>query len=354
MSGTKLKNLKLTSVDLVPRGANPDADISFFKSAADGPQLKVEEQSVLKKMFDMLTALFKPDDTDPLAKADSKTFSEIDNTREYRELVWRYNSALNESIDSILNDEDLDDTARLEELNKSLGQYTEKMKELFTAMTGGDKSVAVENTLTKGEILDMANYNPELLSAEERATFETLCKKCAVEEGTPAPAAEPTPQPATDPTPAPAVDPVPAAEPTAKSATDPAVAQALAEVNELKKSLEMGQLKEIAKKYVPLGKKEDELANTLYDLKKSGQANYDAYIAALDESLALVEKSGVFGEVGKSTHGPVSKADGVVAQIDAIAKGYRDADPTLDYNTSMMRAWENNPNLLAEYEKGAF
>lgn len=353
MSGTKLKNMKLTSVDLVQRGANPAADISFFKSA-DGPQLKVEEQGVLKKMFDMLSALFKPDDTDPLAKADSKTFSEIDNTREYRELVWRYNSALNESIDSIINDEDLDDTARLEELNKSLGQYAEKMKELFTAMTGNSSPVVAENTLTKGDVFDMANYNPELLSAEERATFETLCKKCAVEEGAPAPApaTDPTPAPAVEPTPAPAAEP--AAEPTAKSATDPALAKALAEVEELKKGLEMSALKEIAKKYVPLGKKEDELANTLYDLKKSGQANYDAYIAALDESLALVEKSGVFGEVGKSTHGPVSKADGVVAQIDAIAKGYRDADPTLDYNTSMMRAWENNPNLLAEYEKGAF
>lgn len=351
MGGTKLKNMKLTSVDLVPQGANPDADICLFKSA-DGSQVN-DERTILKRMADMVLSLFRDNE---IGKGDSQTFTDIDNTREYRDLLWRYESAFSESIYSILNDKDLDDTARLNELNTSLGQYAEKMKELFIAMTGGENTPIegtdpptvnkTENTLDKGEI-DMARIDKSLLSADEQTTLEALMKKCTVEDGDPAPA----------------VDPAPAAEPqatgpapvdTQKSAEiHPDLAKALAEVDELKKSLEMGNLMSVAKKYVPLGKKEEDLAKTLYDLKKSGQANYDAYIKVLDESLDLVNKSGVFAELGKSTHGPVSASDGVVSQIEGIAKGYRDADPSLDYNTSMMRAWENNPELLAEYEKGA-
>ena len=364
MGGTKLKNMKLTSVDLVPQGANPDADICLFKSA-DNLHLKDDEKNVLKKFFGAIASLFGFEDhmAGGINKGDSKTFADIDNTREYRELLWRYESAFSESIYSILNDEDLDDTARLNELNTSLGQYAEKLKELFTAMTSGentpiegtDPQTKTEKTLNKGEI-DMAKIDKSLLSAEEQTTLEALMKKCTVEDGDPAPAPAPSvdPAPAVEPKAEPAAqDPAPAPAVDTQKSVDPTLAKALAEVDDLRKSIEMGQLKEIAKKYVPLGKKEEELAQTLYDLKKSGQANYDAYIKVLDESLDLVNKSGVFAELGKSTHGPVSMDSGVVAQVEGIAKGYRDADPTLDYNTSMMRAWENNPELLAQYEKGA-
>ena len=179
------------------------------------------------------------------------------------------------------------------------------------------------------------------MTPEDLAAYENLCKKYQAEgtQGT-----EPTTEPA------PATDPAPVVEKSAE--VDPVLKSALDEVAELKKALEMQTLTAVAKKYEILGKKTDELASTLYDLKKSGQANYDAYISVLDESLALVEKSGVFGEVGKNTHG--ANDSDPVAKIEAIAKGYQDADPTLDHNTAMMRAWENNPKLLAEYEKGAY
>lgn len=134
----------------------------------------------------------------------------------------------------------------------------------------------------------------------------------------------------------------------------PELKTALAELADLKKSIEMKDMTEVAKKYAPLGKKEDELAKTLYDMKKSNPANYDAYIAILDESLGLVEKSGVFAEIGKSGHGgSYNGLSGAEAKVDAKAKEIMKADPNIGYTEAVAKAWED-PALAAEYDAEYF
>lgn len=134
-----------------------------------------------------------------------------------------------------------------------------------------------------------------------------------------------------------------------KSAS-PEIAAALQELQDLKKSIEMKDMTEVAKKYAPLGKKEDELAQTLYDMKKSNEANYNAYVAILDESLAMVEKSGLFTEVGKSFS---SNAGGSVqSKVEAKAQDIMKSE-NCDYNTAIAKAWED-PALLAEYDSEYF
>lgn len=140
-------------------------------------------------------------------------------------------------------------------------------------------------------------------------------------------------------------------EDTKKSAPEemaPEIKKALEEVAELKKSMEMAQMAEVAKKYAPLGK--EGLAQTLYDMKKSNEANYNAYITVLDEHLALVEKSGLFAEIGKSAGGQ-STGGGVENKIDAKAAEIMKADPNMDYTTAIAKAWEQSPDLLAEYDQ---
>lgn len=39
----------------------------------------------------------------------------------------------------------------------------------------------------------------------------------------------------------------------------------------------------------------------LYDLKKAGGSVYDDYVTLLDENVTMLEKSGIFGEIGKNT-----------------------------------------------------
>lgn len=134
-----------------------------------------------------------------------------------------------------------------------------------------------------------------------------------------------------------------------KSAS-PEITAALEELETLKKSIEMKEFTEIAKKYAPLGKKEDELAQTLYDMKKSNEGNYNAYVEILDQSLGLVEKSGLFTEVGKS----FSSNDGgnVQAKVEAKAQEIMKSEDC-DYNTAVAKAWED-PALLAEYDTEYF
>ena len=60
----------------------------------------------------------------------------------------------------------------------------------------------------------------------------------------------------------------------------------------------------------------------------------------------------MFTEIGKSgnfNYGPVAKSE-PETKIEGIAKSYMEKDPTLDYNGALAKAWENNPQLMAEYD----
>lgn len=135
-----------------------------------------------------------------------------------------------------------------------------------------------------------------------------------------------------------------------KKSADPQLAAALERLETLEKSLAMNEFTEIAKKYAPLGEKEDELAQTLYEMKKSNEANYDAYIAVLDKSLGLVEKSGIFTEIGKSG-AAYGSSGGTLGKVEAIASEIQKADPAISREAAIAKAWETNPELIAEYER---
>lgn len=140
---------------------------------------------------------------------------------------------------------------------------------------------------------------------------------------------------------------------TKKSATEqsPEIKAALEELANLRKSYEMDKMIEVAKKYAPLGKKEDELAKTLYDMKKSNPANYEAYITILDESLGIVEKSGLFTEIGKSA-GNSGSGNSIEAKVEARAQEIMKSE-NCDYVTAVAKAWED-PALAAEYDESYF
>lgn len=128
----------------------------------------------------------------------------------------------------------------------------------------------------------------------------------------------------------------------------PELKAALEEVANLKKSFEMQEMTQVAKKYASLGKKEEELGQILYDMKKSNEANYNAYIAVLDEHLALVEKSGVFTEIGKGDRGAAN--GGVLDKIEAAATEIQKSDASMSRVQAVAKAWENHPELVAEYD----
>lgn len=136
-----------------------------------------------------------------------------------------------------------------------------------------------------------------------------------------------------------------------KKSVDPALGAAMARLEKLEKSLAMNEFTEIAKKYAPLGENEEELAKTLYDMKKSNVNNYNAYISVLDKSLGLVEKSGIFTEIGKSTGAYGSAAGGTVGKVEQIAGEIMKSDTSMTREQAIAKAWSDHPELVREYDR---
>ena len=209
-----------------------------------------------------------------------------------------------------------------------------------TTPSGGE---AAEST--KG-VDDEVKIDKSKFTPEELAAYEELVAKAAVQD-------DPTPSTETDP-----VDKSAETTPAQTEADDadmykglhPAVAAELADLRKRADAAEMREMTEIAKKYEILGKEPAELAATLKALKDAGGSAYEDMIAVLDSSLAAVEKSGAFSEVGKSGRGG-DAATNAWSQIEKHASDIQKASPTMTYAQAIEKACEQHPDLVAEYEK---
>lgn len=365
---TKLKKIELSSVDMCRRGANQEADIALFKNEegapgndplADAPEAlgMVEVPNGLwKSILDFAKSLVgkAEPETDESAEVGTETEEDVEKVaetfeQEIRDDRWMYQDALNKSMESILNDNSLDGEEKTALINKSVDQFAVAYKEmcakLLKARATADKTVTTAKSADADE--DPQDYEPDneeegeeemkidksRFTAEELEQYTALIAKGRVDEEVEN-----------------NEDWQEEEEVETKKSMEmhPEVAKALDEMKAIQKSMEMKEMTEIAKKYTLLGKKEDELAETLYNMKKSSPESYKEYIAVLDQSMELVEKNGLFTEIGKSSKG---MAGGTTeAKIAGIAKSYMEKNPELDYSMAVMKAWENNPDLMAAYD----
>lgn len=123
-----------------------------------------------------------------------------------------------------------------------------------------------------------------------------------------------------------------------------------------KADAEEKEMKEICKQYAILGKTEEELLPVLKSTKAVSQEAYDQVIKTLNDAKAAVENSGTFSEIGKSGHAGASKgpdANSAEGKIDSIAKSYVEKNPTMSYVDALAKAWEDNPQLVLQYEEEA-
>lgn len=135
-----------------------------------------------------------------------------------------------------------------------------------------------------------------------------------------------------------------------RKSADPVLEAALSRLETLEKSLAMKEFTDIAKKYAPLGENEEELAKTLFDMYQTNPDNYEAYVAVLDKSLGLIEKSGIFAEIGKSS-GAYGAAGGAVEKVEAAAAEIMKSDTSMTREQAIAKAWTDHPELVAEYER---
>jgi hypothetical protein len=421
---TKLKNLKIRKVDFVDEGANPDADIKLFKRKDQGSDVQADSDngenrsgSILKKLLGFIgkAAGMEQDEidsaVDEIQKSDSMSFNEKINevrNRNIADEMWDICYALQSSLCSILNDEELDSAGAATAMQESLDEFYAVVKESIAKWSNGKaasivskkngevseaeldimKSAVVRlnevikkaesdaelmeeskengpnNNILKGEKEEMGlKIDKSKMTEAEKAFYESIEKRYGVDDGG---------SPSAGAASVISVPDVLAPEPSViKSAAQanieaeqtqqaddpdniykglhPAVKAELEGLKKFREESENKELAEVAKKYTIIGKKEEELVPLLKSLKAAGGTAYNDMIAVLNQAVETVEKSGVFSEIGKSGHG--SNENSAEAKVSGIAKKYMDDDPALSYQDAVAKAWENNPDLLDEYDE---
>lgn len=242
---TKLKDLKITKVDFVDAGANPEANVLLYKNKDGIPGESAGQEhgkegvegaeepkkgSVLKRFFSAIGKAvgMKPEEIDTaveeIEKSGAQTFGEKlkeQNRRKINDEIWDICYSLQSSLCSIICDEEVDNAQDL--MQSSLGQFsatvtaaipqwisgnranvikksadplTEEalnfmkfskkrlegmIAETEEAVTKNASNGATENEVSKGEEFMI---DKSLLTPAERAFFEDIEKRCSVDPAT--------------------------------------------------------------------------------------------------------------------------------------------------------------------------
>lgn len=364
----KLKNIHLTKVDFVDEGANQRADIKLTKrnddtDPSDTPDADEFSQGLLSSVASAITKFLKKGN---VGKATS--FEEQINTvsvENITEEIWQVTYALRNALSSAVCDMELDSGGKTAAMTESLSQFNEAMHgyipkwcsgqtaEVKKALENPDEAelavmkkdheslgAAIKKAYeTKGELEDMLKIDKSKMTPEERAAYDEMIKKYAVDVEDEGKDGVQKSKPDKE---EPQIENIDDGETNTKKArsADPesknegvellkgVVADLKKEIAGLKDTALTKDLEAVAKKYEPLGKKPEELVEALKKAKQAGV--YDEIIDAYDSALAAQEASGIFGEIGKSRSG-AQGSDGA----EAIAKA----------NVKVAELMKSNPNL---------
>lgn len=112
-------------------------------------------------------------------------------------------------------------------------------------------------------------------------------------------------------------------------------------ISQLERSVALQELVTVAKRYSLLGLEESALAEKLYELREAGF--YQDYLSVLDHSLEVVEKSGMFTEIGRtrSHFGAVTLPEKVREVME------RDA---CNENVAFMKVYAEDVDFARDYD----
>lgn len=391
---TKLENLRVTKVDFVDEGANPRAHIKLFKrhepegqtEALTGQADEKLVDSVVKRLAAALAGVFGKDGTEVKKSGEASTFREkLDEAKRekiYSE-IWDVCYALQNSLGTILSDEEVDEGKGLELMQQSLSEFTTAMNGYVTLWSAGETAgirkradVPEETELPmleaaygnlgklikkareqKGESEEMMQIDKSKMSPEERAAYEAIIEKYAVGEE---PVGKAGAVPETDEEGEEGAEKKKDCKKTKTAELEggadiykglhPAVRAEIESLKKYREAAEEKELRTVAKRYEIIGKKADELVPTLKSLKEAGGTAYDDMIGILDSMVAAVEQSGVFSEIGKSREGGSDGAD-AIEKARAQAMELRKTRPELTEAAALDEVLLGNSELRGEWDK---
>lgn len=115
---------------------------------------------------------------------------------------------------------------------------------------------------------------------------------------------------------------------------------------------EQKSLEEVAKKYELLGTKAEDLVPVLKSMKATSDEAYNNFIASMDNNLAVIQKSGLFEEIGKSggAHTGNDDTEGV-AKMNAKVAEIKKSMPNLTDAQAQDIVMQNDPELRTMFDK---
>lgn len=381
---TVLRDLKIKSVSVVDQGANQHAHIKLAKRAEDeapeANEKQVENDAAFFARIGQAVAkmLHLSPKEDEEVEKEARSFASIDGARKTFERIYRISDALGDSLRSIVSDEELTDEQKAGMIVETADQAAQAIKSDIAGMFNGtavskgtegetgnegageqpaseapaetaqeeqtpaDSTDTVEKTHQEGVEIDM-KFNTDAMTPEERAQLEDLQKRFGVAEEE----QQATSQQAE----------TGAAETHEESGDgdiykgiNPAVRAEIESLRKFREDTEEREIMEVAKRYTIIGKKPEELAPVLKGLKAAGGTAYADMIAVLDSAVQTVEKSGVFGEIGKRGNGG-SETDDAWGKIEVAAQEIVKSNSGMTYAQAIDKACLDHPDLLEAYEK---
>ena len=186
---TKLKNLKVTKVDFVDEGANPDAHIRLFKSRDETMPREGQKENkhpgVLKRLITFIAkaAGLEAEEIDAVVeeveKGGSESFSDRLNevrNRKIADEIWDICFALQTALCSVLNDSELDGAEVLSAMKESAEEFHTAIQDSIQQWADGREAGIIK----KDAAISMEELEV-MKSAKERLS-DAIEKACATEE----------------------------------------------------------------------------------------------------------------------------------------------------------------------------
>ena len=338
---TKLKNLKVTSVDFVNAGANPGAKISIFKSAnqkdctaelaALAKASGVEQEKITKVLINAglikaVADVEKADKTNKEDKGEPIPDSPEDSAEklvdeEFRELAEKETEGKKMA-------KQLNETERLILKNFSEGYDKQEIAKCLgfnIILSNAEGTLAIDAGAVNENKQDTVQTETLPLDAgiddaEKCGGLKKSADNDEVKKSTETPAA---------------------------TGLTKILADLTGKLQSKVEKAEDKEFEDIAKKYEILGYKAEELAKELKKGKSESPALYDTVIKALDSAVDAVEKSDVFNEIGKCGSGFVGNAE---AQIESLAAEIRKSNPAISYHKAKDMVFQTHPELISAFD----
>lgn len=321
---TKLKNLFLNSVDLCKVGANQKAHICLTKNLSE------KEGEELNTLENLSLSIAKAFDIKESEENVSKLMNTISESL-FKNEEEKIKMSMAESIRSIMDDTDIEAKQKSEILGKSVSEF-------FSAVVDfAEENIDITKTQknSKGEVNSMIDVNK--MTQDDKKIYENLMKKYVFKDESKEPLTEDMYL---------NLEAKKSSEninselnPEVKKALDE-VQKKMSELEEMKKSYEIKEMEIVAKKYEIIGHKPEELAEKLYEYKKSDGTIYNDYIALLDEQLAMTKSVGIFDEIGSSRSG-----NAVEKQLEEKIQEIMKSNTNITYEQAFVKACDENDEL---------